>query len=68
MQDAEEKMGAEIVRKALFAPARLIAKNAGVDGDVIIERLLGKSFSTGYNAVRPLCLLVGDWACAAAAA
>ena len=52
--DLQEKMGAEIVRKALFAPARLIAKNAGVDGDVIIEKVLGKSFATGYNAVRGL--------------
>ena len=67
MQDAEEKMGAEIVRKALFAPARLIAKNAGVDGDVIIERVLGKSFATGYNAVRAsdynLNLVGGDCVC-----
>ena len=54
LQDAEERMGAEIVRKALFAPARLIAKNAGVDGDVIIEKLLGKGFSIGYNAVSAL--------------
>ena len=51
LTDAEEKLGAEIVRKSLVCPARLIANNAGVEGDVIIERLLGKSFETGYNAV-----------------
>ena len=62
LTDPEEKLGADIVRKALFSPARLIAKNAGVDGDVIIERLLGKGFEIGYNAVRLLsaaCECVG---------
>lgn len=39
--------------KSLRAPVRLIASNAGVEGDVIIEKLLGKSFETGYNAVSP---------------
>lgn len=31
---------------------RLIASNAGVEGDVIIEKLLGQPFQIGYNAVR----------------
>ena len=52
LTDAEERLGAEIVRKALVCPARLIANNAGVEGDVIVESLLGKPFETGYNAVR----------------
>ncbi len=42
-------MGAQ----ALMAPARLIASNAGVEGDVIIEKLMGQPFEMGYNAVRP---------------
>ena len=62
---AEEKMGCDIVAKSLRAPVRLIASNAGVEGDVIIEKLLGKPFEIGYNAVRAcaaackgvLCLL-----------
>lgn len=48
----EEKLGCDIVAKALRAPVRLIASNAGVEGDVIIEKLLGKDFEIGYNAVR----------------
>ncbi len=52
----EEKLGCDIVGKALRAPVRLIASNAGVEGDVIIEKLLGQPFEIGYNAVRPL-----DW-------
>jgi len=51
LQDPEEKLGAEIVRKALVCPARLIANNAGYEGDVILESLLGTSFETGYNAM-----------------
>ncbi len=39
--------------QALVAPARLIASNAGVEGDVIIEKLMGQPFEMGYNAVRP---------------
>lgn len=35
----------------LQAPARLIASNAGVEGDVIIERLLGQPWELGYNAM-----------------
>ena len=53
LPDAEEKLGAEIVRKALVCPARLIASNAGYEGDVIIESLKNTPFETGYNAVSP---------------
>lgn len=55
LTDDEEKLGADIVYKSLRAPARLIAQNAGVEGDVIVEQLLGKDFKIGYNAV--CCLL-----------
>lgn len=51
LKDPEEKLGAGILLKALRAPARLIAENAGVDGDVIVERLTGQPFEIGYNAV-----------------
>ena len=44
--------------QALVAPARLIASNAGVEGDVIIEKLTGKPFEMGYNAVRLRLTLV----------
>ena len=33
------------------APCRLIADNAGIEGEVIVEALTGKSFETGYNAM-----------------
>ena len=35
----------------LQAPARLIANNAGVEGDVIVEKLMGQPWEQGYNAM-----------------
>lgn len=33
------------------SPARLIADNAGVEGEVIVQQLLGQPFEQGYNAM-----------------
>jgi TCP-1/cpn60 chaperonin family len=33
------------------APARLIAENAGVEGEVIVEKVVGLPFEYGYNAM-----------------
>ena len=47
----DEKIGFDIVIKALRAPAKQIAENAGEDGDVIVDRILeNKKVSYGYNA------------------
>lgn len=44
-------MGAEIVRKALSYPLRLIANNAGVNGSVVQQRVLENlDRGFGYNA------------------
>ena len=51
LSDEEERLGCDIVMKALRAPARIIAHNAGVEGEVIVQRLLGKPFAVGYNAM-----------------
>ena len=51
LADEEERLGADIVMKALRAPCRTIAENAGVEGEVIVQRLMGQPFSTGYNAM-----------------
>ncbi|NLX05216.1 MAG: chaperonin GroEL [Phycisphaerae bacterium] len=47
----DEKFGCDIVIKALEAPARQIAENAGVDGSVVVEDIREKSAKTGYNAL-----------------
>jgi len=48
--DADEKVGAAIVKKALESPIRQIAENAGKDGSVIIEEVRRKEKGVGYNA------------------
>ncbi len=50
-QNDDQKTGVEIVRKALSAPARQIALNAGEDGSVIVGKVLEKDqYSYGFDA------------------
>ncbi len=46
----DEKTGANIVRRALEEPCRKIAQNAGVDGSVVIRKVLEGKGSFGFNA------------------
>jgi chaperonin GroEL len=46
----DELIGALIVEKALSAPLKKIASNAGQNGAVILERVKEADFETGYNA------------------
>ncbi|MCK6445241.1 MAG: chaperonin GroEL [Planctomycetes bacterium] len=47
----DEKVGAMIVRRALEAPMRQIAANAGQDGAVVVQNVRGKKTKNwGYNA------------------
>lgn len=47
----EEKVGADIVKRALSYPLKLIAKNAGVNGSVVSEKVLSNDDTRyGYNA------------------
>ena len=47
----DQKVGIQIVRKALQTPARQIFSNAGEDGSVIVGKILENSkYSFGYNA------------------
>ncbi|MDP4579366.1 MAG: chaperonin GroEL [Saprospiraceae bacterium] len=46
----DENIGVNIVRKALEAPLRTIAENAGVEGSVILQRVLNSKGDMGYNA------------------
>jgi chaperonin GroEL len=47
----DQKTGVEIVRKALQAPARQIATNAGEDGSVIVGKILENSnYAFGFDA------------------
>ncbi|XP_050262024.1 chaperonin 60 subunit alpha 2, chloroplastic-like isoform X3 [Quercus robur] len=51
MEDLDEQSGADIVAKALLAPAKSIASNAGVDGEIVVEKTRTCNWQTGYNAM-----------------
>ena len=49
--NADQKVGIDIIRKAIQAPIRQIAENAGVDGAVVAGKLLEQNDTNyGYNA------------------
>ncbi|KAJ7955443.1 ruBisCO large subunit-binding protein subunit beta, chloroplastic [Quillaja saponaria] len=51
LDNDEEKVGADIVKRALSYPLKLIAKNAGVNGSVVSEKVLSSdNLKYGYNA------------------
>jgi len=46
----EEKMGANIIRRALEEPMRQIANNAGFEGSVVVQKVMEGKGSFGFNA------------------
>ncbi|CBI16557.3 hypothetical protein VitviT2T_007713 [Vitis vinifera] len=51
LDNDEEKVGADIVKRALSYPLKLIAKNAGVNGSVVSEKVLSSDNPKyGFNA------------------
>ncbi|MCJ2541610.1 chaperonin GroEL [Thermostichus vulcanus] len=46
----DELIGANLVSRALGAPLRRIAENAGQNGSIVLERVKEKPFDTGYDA------------------
>ncbi len=53
--DADEKIGVEIIRKALAAPVKTIANNAGFEGSVVVEKINGMPAGSGLNSAN------GEW-------
>ena len=54
-ENEEEQVGIEIVKKALEAPMKKIAENAGIDGSIIVHKAKEAKNNMGYNA------LTGEW-------
>ena len=48
--EGDERVGIDILRRALEEPLRLIAANAGMDGSVVAEKVREMTGSHGYNA------------------
>lgn len=62
LSNDEQKVGAEIVRRSLGYPLKLIANNAGVNGSVVQQKVLesadpnvGYNASTGKHTVAAAC-------------
>lgn len=49
--EGDEKIGVQTVIKALSAPLRQIAENAGKEGAIVVQKALTLSLSFGYNAL-----------------
>lgn len=51
LDNDEQRVGADIVKRALSYPLKLIAKNAGVNGSVVVEKVKANdNINFGYNA------------------
>jgi chaperonin GroEL len=46
----DEKIGLDIVRRALEEPIRQIAENAGVEGSIVVQKVRESSGAFGFNA------------------
>ncbi|MGQ0640688.1 MAG: TCP-1/cpn60 chaperonin family protein, partial [Gemmatimonadaceae bacterium] len=52
LDDQDEQIGVEIVRRALEEPIRMIAQNAGAEGSIVVEKVRSsKDDAFGYNAL-----------------
>ncbi len=48
--EGDQQLGADIIRKALVAPMKAIADNAGQEGSVVVREVLSRKGAVGYNA------------------
>ncbi len=55
IDDPEEKIGVDIVKKALTAPVATIAKNAGFEGAVVVDKVAELPTGQGLNSAN------GEW-------
>jgi chaperonin GroEL len=49
-ENPDEKVGFDIVRRAVQAPLRTISNNAGIEGAIVVQRVLEGEGAFGYNA------------------
>ena len=47
----DQKIGVNIIRKAIQEPLKQIANNAGLEGNLVVEKVLSSSDKTGFNAL-----------------
>ena len=47
--EADEQIGVDIVKRAIEAPLRMLAQNAGVEGSLIVQEVKKRKGNEGYN-------------------
>ena len=52
LKDHEEQVGIEVLVRALSAPVRQIARNAGEDGEVVLEKVKSLKETEGFDAIK----------------
>ena len=50
VENEDQKIGVSIIRTALRAPLQQIAENAGLEGSLVVQRVLDESGNFGFNA------------------
>ena len=50
LDDPEQQAGVDIITKALEEPCRWIAKNAGYDGSIVVQKIKTEKGTVGFNA------------------
>jgi chaperonin GroEL len=49
LEEADEQIGVDIVKRAIEAPLRMLASNAGVEGSLIVQEVKKRKGNDGYN-------------------
>jgi len=52
LEDSDEQIGVNVLRRALEAPARYIAENAGSEGGIVVEKVKNSKGAVGYDAAQ----------------
>ena len=51
LEDTDEQIGVDIIRRAIEEPIRMIVQNAGAEGSIVVEKVrASKDNNFGYNA------------------
>jgi chaperonin GroEL len=48
--EGDEQLGVNLIRRALEEPVRQIAANAGYEGSIVLQRVIGEKGNVGFNA------------------
>jgi len=48
--DVEQQAGVNIIRRAIEAPMRFIAENAGIEGSIVVDKVKQQKGANGFNA------------------